>query len=110
MGLDHADQSGPARSLKNENCIAAALLGTVHSFVGVFGQRLDIGTILRIERDPDAGRNCDHVTFDGKRLADRLTNLFGHRQCIIVVLNIAQKDNKFVAAICAAISDSRSAF
>ena len=79
-----------------ESEVGVAALGAVHRDVGLLNERLDIGSVLGVERDADAGLrvDLDVLEFEGRaqRGRDRLRQ--SHRR--VAVAAVAE-DRKLIA-------------
>ena len=78
--------------------IAADFLGRIHGLVGILEQAFDIGGVVRIQGDADAGRDIGFFLAEQERLGQSCQYLFadafGHGDAIATVEN----HREFVAA------------
>ena len=65
FGLARVKKVRPTRRLP------AGTLGGIHRLVGGCTQRIGFDTVVRINRDPDAGAGANQVSFQLKRDAER---------------------------------------
>ena len=77
--------------------VPAARLCSVHRAVGVLEERLHVGPVRRVERNPDARRRVQLVTPCEERLREHLDDLGGRRNGSLFVLGVADENGELVA-------------
>ena len=78
--------------------VAALFLGAVESGVGVFQQGVDVGAIVRIQADADAGGDMQLVLVKQKHGLEHFQDPLGDFDGFVGALQARQKNDKFIAS------------
>ena len=77
---------------------AATLLGDIHRHIGMLEEFVEIGSVLRCHRHPDARLNFEGETAHVIRLAEDALESIGHHHRLRRRSNVGQQDAELVAA------------
>ena len=85
---------------RGEEAIAvlAVFLGEIHRHVGILGQRLHVGAVVRIHRDADRSRGVAFVAAQLHRLAQHRQEICGDFLDLVTLRGLFQDHHEFVAA------------
>ena len=79
--------------------IPAGLFGAVHRVVCVAKQRVDVGAVIRMDRDTDADRDLESRRAGDHGLDDALQNLLRDLGGVFRLMKVGQDDRELVAAV-----------
>lgn len=80
------------------DAVAAGSLGVVHRRIGQSDQRLEIGGVVGIDADPDAGTDVQLVPGELERCQERLQRLLRHDLRIVRALQPLDHQDELVVA------------
>src|SRR6202041_1033873 len=86
---------------KELNLVAARSLRAIHGAMRTLDQGSRVGTIFRIETDPDTGGQMQVVTRNGVRSQYRLPYLLGDESRVLYTGDLRQKHDEFIAGVAA---------
>ena len=90
--------AGVHRSVIEQHAAAPGVLGAVHRRVGIHQQRIDVGAVVRVHCDPNAGAHIQFRALHGHRLLERRDQAMRSGDGVGRAVQIGQHHDEFVAA------------